>query len=169
MSCPDRPARGARRFPSRARRLGFLLVVASILACAGQPEDEKADEGDDDDNGACGEWSSYDMEVVAKVEDPSGRPLGDIRVYLDDLATGDGALGEGITGADGETRFSTPGVEFAEDCMGTLFDYRIIAEDPSEAYTEASDDMNSNLYNATLDGSFVADVRNVPLVMDEAE
>lgn len=158
--------------PRRAWHLplvSLVLIALSSLACAGGDDEKDDDDESTEDDGACGEFSTWDLEVAAKVEDARGAPLAGMRVYLDDLATSDPLLGEGETDAQGEVRFATPGVEFAEGCVGTLFDYKLIAEDPGGVYAEASNDMNSNLYNATLDGTLVADVRGVPLVMGEAE
>ena len=142
----------------------FLAGFFGLSGC-GEPEPAKEDSEDTQD-GACGDASYWDITVRAKVQDEGGSPLADMAVELDDESTGaTGALGSGTTNPQGLVELLATGVEFREGCVGTLYDYQTIVTDPAGIYGEAKEEMDSNLYNATIDGTLIADITNVPIVM----
>ena len=141
-----------------------ILLPLSLLACSTPDPDETGDTGDADD-GACGDVSTHDVRVRAKVVDASGDAAADIDVVLDDRGWEMVELGGATTDAKGEVDFVAVGVTSVEDCWGTVLNYQLVATDPADTSRTVEDGINSHLYAAIDDGSLVADVRDFPLTL----
>ena len=137
----------------------MVMLVALLVGCGGEEPEPKDSEATDSQDGACGEVTTHDVVIRAKVSKPGGAE--GVRVYLDDRAWELAVLGEGVTDAAGEVEFTAAGVTSVAGCWGTLLDYWIVAEDGAGVTVE--DDMNTDLFNAIDDGSLVADVSGRPL------
>lgn len=137
----------------------FIAIFLVMTACSGKTT-ESAPDTDENEGSGCGEVSSFDVTIVAKVT-AGGRPASGYRVFLDDRGWNYTSLGEGTTDASGEVSFVATGVTSVENCWGTVLNYWVVAEDADGNQVE--DDMNNELFNAIDDGSLVADVTSRPL------
>lgn len=146
-----------------------MLWFAWLVACGGSPEVEPDDTGEERD-GACGDVTTWDVDVYAAVTDEAGTPLESVRVALEERLWAPGELGAGTTGADGTVVFQAVGVTSVEDCWATALDYWIVAVPPPDSGVGAAeDDFNTDLFNAIDDGSLVVDVRDRPIVLPAVE
>jgi hypothetical protein len=146
--------------------VSFLLVFAAAVASTACTEESPVETGDTSIGGVeCGEPSTYDVEVTAKVVDSSGTGVSAIEVVLDDRGWTYGELGGGTTGIDGSVTFTATGVTSLPNCWGTVLNYWIVATDPADSSRTVEDDMNTELYNAIDGGSMAADVSDFPLVL----
>lgn len=133
-----------------------------FVACTAGSDEEDSGSSPDDVGTECGDPTTYDIEISARVVDGKGTGLGGMRVYLDDRGYTYAELGEGSTRATGDVTFTATGVTWIDDCPG-LLDYWIVVVDPSDDARTAEDDMNTQLYNSIQDGSLAVDVSEFPL------
>jgi hypothetical protein len=137
----------------------YIALLLGCLGCTGKEENEP-EESDSGGGSGCGEVTTQDITVIAAVI-KGGRPVENIRVFLDDRGWEMMSLGEGLSDSQGKVEFVAAGVTGVENCWGTVLNYWLVAED--EEGNSAEDDMNTELYNAIEDGSFVVDTTSRPL------
>lgn len=146
-----------------------MLLIAWLAACGGTPEKEPGDTADERD-GACGDVTTWDVQVFAKVTDEAGTPRESVRVAVEERLWAPAELGAGTTGPDGTVAFVAEGVTSVEECWATALDYWIVAVPPPDSGVDATeDDLNTDLFNAIDDGSLVVDLRERPLVLPAVE
>ena len=140
------------------RRLGLLLpaqyhsaATASVPAWPG------------DDGGACGEVTTHVLAVKGLVEDNDGISVEGASVILEDRGWNPGdVLGSGTTDENGVFQLDNLTVTGVEDCWGTMLDYVLVAE---KGEARAEKEINTQLYNAVIDDSGMADVSAFPIVL----
>ncbi len=137
-----------------------------ILAACGA--DEPGDTGPAEPQSACGEPSTVAVTVVARVVDPAGGGVKDIRVALDDRGWTFQELAEGTTDRDGYVTLEAVELTDLPGCWGTVLDYVLVASDPKGHWETAEKDVNSWLYNAISDGTGVADLSGYPIEIGPA-
>lgn len=140
------------------------LLFFFLIGCASSDDSgDVVDTGDDD--GACGDPVTYDVEIHAKVVEAAGGAAEGIEVTLEDRGWTMADLGTGTTDARGEVTFTAVGVTSLANCWGTVLNYHLVAVDPADDTRSADDTLNTQLHAAIDEGTFVVDVREFPLTL----
>jgi len=138
------------------------LPALLAWACTGRAPDT-AEETDGQD-GACGEVSTWDVEVRGMVVDTEEVAVHGAAVQLEDRGWEAGTvLGTATTDDDGLFTLGATGVTSVEGCWGTVLDYVLVA---TEGGRTGSKDVNSHLFHAIDGGTLVADISTFPLVIE---
>jgi hypothetical protein len=133
------------------------------FGCTGDLETGEPVEDSDPPGVDCGDASTHDIEITARVVSTRGTPAAGIDVILDDRGWTYGPLGSGVTDVDGLVTFTAAGVTSLPNCWGTVLNYWVVATDPADPSRTAEDDMNTELYNAIDGGTFATDISDRPL------
>ena len=141
------------------------LLLAALWACGDEPADEKDEDTGDPPGIQCGDATTWDVTIRARVEDADGLGLEGVTVGLDDRGYTYGVLGTGDSVATGDVQFVATGVTDLPGCWGIVLDYWLVAYDEAGELV-VEDDMNTELYDAIADGSLLADVSGFPLVVE---
>jgi hypothetical protein len=125
---------------------------------------EDTDTVDADDNkGACGDTSLWDITVIGAVSH-QGQFVEGATVELEDRGYNTGQiLGSGVTDSDGVFELDAFDVVSVEDCWGTLLNYYIVAEFEDIAGEKKA---NTYLHTAIYDESLEADMRGFPVELE---
>ncbi len=119
---------------------------------------------DTDTTGFCGEVSVWDLQLVGKVVDADGQGVQGVSLKLDDRGWNTGTvLGTASTNWQGQFEMDVNQLTSVEDCWGIILDYVLVGEKGGESSEKG---INPFLHGAITDGSLVADITTVPLVMD---
>lgn len=145
-----------------------MVFVWLLWACGGNAIPEETGSEEDSGGGACGEVTTWTVEVRAAAVDPDGAPLSGIEIALEERNWAPGILGAGVTGVDGTATFTAAEVTGVEGCWGTALDYWLVAVDPAGVWADAEDGVNSALYGVIEDGSLDLDLTERPLPMEPA-
>ena len=138
------------------RRL--ITIGGWLVAGCGSPEpvDDTGSLG-----GACGAVTSWDLAVIATVEE-GGVPVSDALVTLEDRGWEPiTILGEAVSAVDGSFHLEAEGVTAVEGCWGSLLDYVVVAEHGDRRGERR---VNQALYRAIEDGTLEADL-GVPITL----
>jgi hypothetical protein len=141
------------------------LPLLALCACGEEPADEEQEDTGDPPGIHCGDATTWDVTVRARVEDAAGQGVEGVTVGLDDRGYTYGLLGSGETVATGDVQFVATGVTDLPGCWGIVLDYWLVAYDDA-GKVAAEDDMNTELYDAIADGTVLADVSAFPLVVE---
>jgi hypothetical protein len=131
-----------------------------LMACGGSELQE-----DTSDPTGCGEPTSHDVVVVFAVVEAAGNGVSNLEVHLEDRAWNPGVLGTGQTDGNGLGELLAEGVTDLPHCWGTMLDYVVVVEDPSNYYISAEKPLNSYLFGAISDGSLKADFTAFPILV----
>lgn len=152
----------------------FLIPVFLVGACGG--DDTTPDTGTDlpvtdteppttdttEPQGMCGDITYWDVTLFGKVHGPNGMPVAGALVHVEERVWSPQpeVFGSSVsTAADGTFEVLLPRVRSVEDCWG-LLDYVAVA-DHGENVGEMG--INSALFNAINDGTFYADISQIPI------
>ena len=123
------------------------------------------DTADSGSGGACGDVTTYDMSVTAKVVDAKGKPAADVAVELDDRGWDPGTvLGSGTTGSDGKVTLNPVTITSVDKCWATILDYVVAADGGDAGKGEVQ--INSPLFNGIEDGTLKVDVSSIPIKLE---
>ena len=146
----------------RGQRWGAMVALA-MAGCGGtSPDDTSPDTVPQ--GGACGEVTTWDVQVIGLVEDALGNPVEGADVLLEerDWTFGD-TFGNALTDAQGRFEFEARDVVSVEGCWGTALDYKLVVVKGTKTLEE---DVNSNLFTAIDQGDLIADLTAFPLVLE---
>jgi len=141
---------------------GAVLAVIAV-GCGGADVDDTSPvtvpQG-----GACGEVTTWNVQVIGLVHDAVGVPVEGADVVLEELdwTFGD-TFGFTTTDVEGRFDFEARDVVSVEDCWGTALDYKLIVVKGTSSMEEG---VNSNLFSAIDQGDLVADMSAFPLVLE---
>ncbi|MBT3219647.1 MAG: hypothetical protein HN348_11195 [Proteobacteria bacterium] len=144
------------------RSLQMFVLCALLLgwtACTGKKDTDVPVDTDDDSPGACGDVSTWDIWIRARVVQNNASVSG-ADLWLVDRGWEPGTiLGQGVTGNNGRVEFEAKDVTSVEDCWGTLLDYYLVAE-KGDATGEKG--VNTYLHSA-IDSGQQADITAFPV------
>ena len=137
----------------------FCALLVGWTACFGNKDTDVTVDTDDDDHGACGDVSTWDVFIRARVVQNNANVAG-AEVWLEDRGWEPGTiLGDGVTGANGRAEFEAKDITSVEDCWGTLLDYYLVAEKGDATGEKA---VNTYLHSA-IDSGQQADITAFPV------
>jgi hypothetical protein len=149
-----------------------VLLLACAAGCSG--DDASPDHGDDDQHldtdadtdpqGMCGEVTYWDVTVTGRVRTPEGGAASGASVRIENREWEAGTVyGTGTTDAMGVFTIAASQMVLVEDCLGFLGHYAVAERD--DDYGEAG--INSAVFTAVDQGTFVADLSAVPIDLEE--
>jgi len=140
--------------------LRFLWAIG-LLGCGPGPDPILEDTEPD---GACGEVTVWDLEVLGAVEDIEGNGVEGVDVSLKDYGWEPvTTLGTAMTDLRGDFTMTVDGVTSVDGCGAIMLDNRI--EGVKDA-TYGEKDINSFLFTAIDSGSLQANFQAFPLVIE---
>ncbi len=147
------------------RHLFFLLAAFLTLGACEEDEPDPIDTTDDTKEGACGEVSEWDVNVIISVtQDGAPAEGADVSLVEDAWHIPAKRWYGGVTDADGIVEFIAPDVVSVEDCWGIALLYYVEAQKGADLYGRR--DMNSSLFGAITDKDYEADVRLFPVELE---
>ena len=146
----------------------FPALTLVAISCGGNSlADSGPTETEPTNDGACGEVSTHDVTVTARVtfEDT---PMEGVTVELLDRGWTPGdILASGLTDEFGSITLDIVGLTAVEDCWGTMLDYYLTASvDDSSGALYGEKQMNSHLQSAINNGSLTVDVSSFPIELE---
>jgi hypothetical protein len=134
-----------------------------------QPVD--SDPTDTDPTGACGSPINYDMTLVGFVLGGNGEVGDAASLSIEDRGWQPGRiLGTGTTDSYGAFTIPLTDVTSVEDCWGTLLDYVLVGQRTVAGGEQSGElGLNTLLFNAIQDGTFVADLGSIPFRLENDE
>jgi hypothetical protein len=146
------------------------LLLPLLAACAG----DDSTPGDDDDGtpgthdtepqGQCGDVTYWDVTVTGRVRTPQGGPAVGASVRIENREWDPGTVYvTGTTDAMGAFSVLAPQMVQVEECSGLLGHYAVA--ELGELSGEAG--LDSAVFTAVDQGTFVADISQIPIVLEE--
>jgi len=147
------------------RYVAFLSFFSLLVGGCGEAPEDPVEPVDPTNDGACGEVTEWDVQIVIAVTE-NGQPAAGADVSLVENAwhVPEKSWYGGVTDADGLLTFDAADVVSVEDCWGIALYYYAEAQKGSDLYGRT--DMNSSLFGAITDKDLLADVSLFPIELE---
>jgi hypothetical protein len=149
----------------------WLVLLPVLAGCSGD-DSTPGDAGDDgatdtevtEPQGQCGDVTTWDVTVTGRVRAPDGNPAANATVRIEDRVWSPGTIyGTDLTDGSGVFSILAADLVSVEDCWGQLGYYAVAERDD----TSGEAGINSALFTAIDQGTFVADISAIPIDLEE--